>query len=68
MEECCCTNELTYESVLKNFAPVIKKTVMNVKMQDREDVEQEIKLKILEKFEVLQNVAAPTFFEFLEKN
>ncbi|MEM5666243.1 hypothetical protein AAHB94_31305 [Bacillus toyonensis] len=38
-----------------------------MKMQDREDVEQEIKLKILEKFEVLQNVAAPTFSNFLKK-
>ncbi|MFD0768959.1 hypothetical protein ACFQZ1_08555 [Bacillus sp. CGMCC 1.60114] len=60
-------NELTYEAIIKDFSPKIRKSLRNVAVQERDDMEQEIKMKIFEKFEVLQNVAAPTFFEFVEK-
>lgn len=67
MEALNCSNELTFEGIIEDFSPVIKKTLRNVNVQDRDDVEQEIKMKIFEKFEVLQSVAAPDFFEFMEK-
>ncbi|MED1559482.1 hypothetical protein [Bacillus paramycoides] len=67
MGSICCLNELTYESIIEDFAPKIRKSLRNVHVQERDDMEQEIKMKIYEKFEVLQSVAAPTFFEFIEE-
>nr|WP_232304362.1 hypothetical protein [Bacillus cereus] len=58
-------NELTYEGILEDFAPKIRKSLRNVELQERDDMEQEIKLKIYEKFTLLQNVSAPSFFEFV---
>ncbi|BCB36018.1 hypothetical protein BCJMU51_0886 [Bacillus cereus] len=38
----------------------------NTPFQEREDLEQEIKLKIYEKIDVFDNFSAPGFFDFIE--
>ncbi|WP_375335792.1 hypothetical protein [Bacillus sp. WMMC1349] len=60
-------NELTYDEVIDKFLPKIKKSLKNTSIQEREDLEQEIKIKIFEKLKVLTEIKAPGFFEFLDK-
>ncbi|KAB2477757.1 hypothetical protein [Bacillus cereus] len=59
---------LSFEEIVKEFTPRITKCLRNTPMQEREDLEQEIKIKIYEKMDLIQNIKAPDFFEFVEKN
>jgi hypothetical protein len=45
--------------------PKIKKSLKNTNYQDRNDLEQEIKLKIIESYEKIAAIEAPNFEEFL---
>lgn len=54
------------ERILEIFRPAIKKSLINTRMQEREDLEQEISMKILEKLSYLQEIRTPDFFEFIE--
>ncbi len=56
------------EDILKRFNPQIKKVLKNTSYQEREDLEQEIKVKILEKVNSLNIESPPGFWEFIKKN
>ncbi|MFD4704465.1 hypothetical protein ACFWM3_06325 [Gottfriedia sp. NPDC058432] len=57
--------DISFDEVLEIFNLKIKKSLYNTAFHDREDVEQEIKLKLYEKFDVIKEIKAPGFFEFL---
>lgn len=57
-----------YESIIEEFTPKIKKSLNNTPYQEQEDLEQEIKMKIYEKISVIEQLSAPGFFEFMDKN
>ncbi len=52
----------------RGFPLRLNKCIQNTPFQERENIEQEIKIKILEKIPVLQEITAPTFFDFIEQN
>ncbi|WP_152657520.1 helix-turn-helix domain-containing protein [Oceanobacillus sp. CFH 90083] len=52
--------------VISFFEPSIKKNLRNTPYQERNDLEQEISMKILEKINKLQSLEVPTFFEFID--
>ncbi|RTZ55917.1 hypothetical protein EKO25_10625 [Bacillus sp. SAJ1] len=58
-----CT--FTYEEVLDLFEKKIKKSLHNTPFQHREDLEQEIKIKIFEKINIINSINPPGFFDFL---
>ncbi|WP_072890526.1 hypothetical protein [Ornithinibacillus halophilus] len=51
--------------LIEILTPKIKKSLGNTKLQDQEDLQQEIKLKILESREKLQNLKPQDFEGFL---
>lgn len=57
--------EKDIEKLIEAFSPKIRKTLRNTAWQEREDLEQEIKIKIFEKCTIFQNMEIPGFFEFL---
>lgn len=60
------SSDNNFEVILNLFLPKIKKSLKNTPFQEREDLEQEIKLKIYEKIDVFDNFSAPGFFDFIE--
>lgn len=48
--------------VISFFEPSIKKNLRNTPYQERNDLEQEIAMKIWEKIKKLQSLEVPTFF------
>ncbi|WP_062748078.1 hypothetical protein [Shouchella tritolerans] len=54
-----------YETILAAFDLKIKKSLYSTDPANREDLEQEIKLKIFEKMPVIENMNAPGFYEFV---
>lgn len=58
-------DEENLDDILEIFRPRIKKSLYNTSFQEREDLEQEIALKIFEKLSILQSLEVPTFFEFI---
>lgn len=63
-------NEIDYkemEEVLDRFAPKIKQSLKNTNYQDREDLEQEIKLKIIEKLFTVEFKEPPNFWCFFNQ-
>ncbi|PKJ52464.1 helix-turn-helix domain-containing protein [Bacillus sp. SN10] len=60
------SSDNNFEEILKLFLPKIKKSLRNTPFQEREDLEQEIKLKIYEKIYVFDGFSAPGFFDFIE--
>lgn len=53
--------------ILNSMDPKIKKVLKNTKPQERENLEQEIKLKILESVERNSFEDTPGFWDFLKK-
>ncbi|AZV62331.1 hypothetical protein ACIQY5_18305 [Peribacillus frigoritolerans] len=53
--------------LIDSLNPKIKKSLKNTNYQDRNDLEQEIKLKIIESYEKIAAIEAPNFEEFLAK-
>ncbi|KOR85468.1 hypothetical protein AM233_16485 [Bacillus sp. FJAT-22058] len=51
--------------LIDSLNPKIKKSLKNTNYQDRNDLEQEIKLKIIESYEKIAAIEAPNFEEFL---
>ncbi|MFC9541645.1 hypothetical protein ACFTQ7_17470 [Lysinibacillus sp. NPDC056959] len=51
-------------TVIENFTPKIKQCLHNTDYQEREDLEQEIKLKIIEKLATVKFQDAPRFWDF----
>ncbi|MBH0356874.1 hypothetical protein U9R71_13780 [Bacillus toyonensis] len=59
-------NSCNYEEILRIFKFKICSCLQNTPYQEREDLEQEIKMKIFEKIEVINTLEVPGFFEFLD--
>ncbi|OUB84302.1 MULTISPECIES: hypothetical protein [Bacillus cereus group] len=55
-----------YEGILQIFNLKIRKCLKNTPYQEREDLEQEIKVKIFEKISVINDLEVPGFFDFLD--
>jgi hypothetical protein len=51
-------------TIIENFIPKIKYCLHNTDYQEREDLEQEIKLKIIEKLATVKFQDAPSFWDF----
>lgn len=51
-------------TIIENFIPKIKQCLHNTDFQEREDLEQEIKLKIIEKLATVEFQNAPSFWDF----
>jgi len=51
-------------TIIENFIPKIKQCLHNTDYQEREDLEQEIKLKIIEKLATVEFQDAPSFWDF----
>ncbi|MGE8036775.1 hypothetical protein B1B04_10570 [Lysinibacillus sp. KCTC 33748] len=52
-------------TIIENFIPKIKQCLHNTDFQEREDLEQEIKLKIIEKLATVDFQDAPSFWDIL---
>lgn len=59
-----CTDR-NIEMLIEDFTPKIKKSLRNTALQERGDLEQEVKMKIYEKCILFQEMKTPGFFEFL---
>jgi hypothetical protein len=51
-------------TIIENFTPKIKQCLHSTDYQEREDLEQEIKLKIIEKLATVKFQNAPSFWDF----
>lgn len=54
------------ENILNNFNYKIKKSLKNTSYQDREDLEQEIKAKIIEKINTIELKKPPSFWNVVD--
>lgn len=61
-------NEIKYEDIIEEFNFKIKKSLNATELQNRDDLEQEIKIKIFEKLDTLNKIDAPGFFEYVLYN
>ncbi|WP_306008578.1 hypothetical protein [Bacillus sp. MMSF_3353] len=61
------TNIENFEQFLILFSSKIRRSLQNTPIQEREDLEQEIKIKMFEKYDMIQSFNAPGFFEFIEE-
>ncbi|MFD1608523.1 hypothetical protein [Oceanobacillus luteolus] len=52
--------------ILDDFHPKIKKSLKNTEYQDREDLEQEINMKIIEKYSTIRYDDCPSIWELLK--
>lgn len=50
--------------IIENFTPKIKQCLYQTSYQEREDLEQEIKLKIIEKLATQEFNDTPSFWDF----
>ncbi|MCM3324809.1 hypothetical protein [Cytobacillus kochii] len=57
--------EKLFNKLIDGFEPKIKYHTLNTHPQEREDLEQEIKIKIYEKSEKLVNLETPGFWDFI---
>ncbi|MCZ4248093.1 sigma-O factor regulator RsoA [Bacillus amyloliquefaciens] len=53
------------ELLISRFSPMIKKKLSSTSYQEREDLEQELKIKIVEKADMLLCQEVPGFWEFI---
>lgn len=53
-------------SIINDFQPKIKKSLRETSFQDREDLEQEINMKIIEKMNTVKFRESPSFWSFLK--
>jgi len=51
--------------LINDFNPGIKKNLQNTPYQEQEDLEQEIKLKIIEKLDTVDFNEPPSFWSFI---
>jgi hypothetical protein len=59
--------DIKYLDLIEMFKPLIRKKLSNTSIQNRSDLEQEILIKMYEKYELLCGIDSPGFFDFLEK-
>lgn len=56
------------ELIIKKMTPKIRKSLYSIDLRNREDLEQEIKLKLIEAIYNYEVKAIPGFWEFVELN
>ncbi|WP_343844045.1 hypothetical protein [Salinibacillus aidingensis] len=54
------------EQVIEELTPRIKSSIRNTAFQEREDLEQEIIIKIIEKIRLFERNDSPGFWEFVQ--
>ncbi|KKB75445.1 sigma-O factor regulator RsoA [Bacillus sp. FSL M8-0052] len=59
------SNDRDFEEWLETFMPMIRNKLKNTSFQEREDLEQELKIKIYEKADMLLCQDVPGFWEFV---
>lgn len=52
--------------ILEKFKPKIKKSIKNTNYQDRDDLEQEISMKIIEKLDTINFNDCPSLWKLLK--
>jgi hypothetical protein len=55
-----------FVDILDSFQPKIKKSLKNTDYQDREDLEQEINMKVVEKYNTISYDGCPSIWELLK--
>lgn len=60
-------NKAAMESVIKLFEPKLKKTLYMTNPNDRDDLEQELKMKMVSYIKEYDMNSVPGFWEFKEK-
>ncbi|KFN03478.1 hypothetical protein D0U04_14625 [Bacillus clarus] len=55
------------EEIIDEFSSLIKRKLRNTSFQEREDLEQELKIKIWDKVNILMEQEVPGFWEFVEQ-
>lgn len=55
------------EYFLKKIEPIIKNHLKETDINERDDLSQDIKFKIIGKIEVIKNDDAPNFFEYIKE-
>ncbi|AOZ87926.1 hypothetical protein BK049_03965 [Bacillus xiamenensis] len=53
------------EKLIETFTPMIKKKLQNTAYQEREDLEQELYIKLIERVDWLIYQEVPGFWEFI---
>ncbi|MED4286328.1 hypothetical protein P4679_30810 [Priestia megaterium] len=53
--------------IIEKLSPVIKKHVKETVLEEREDLEQEMWIKVMEKIDLMWEEDVPGFFEYVEK-
>lgn len=61
-------NDKEILTIIEQFKPKIKKSLANTSYQEREDLEQEIKLKIVEKMRTVEFKDVPGFWWMINNN
>jgi len=61
-------HQKSVEQILSSFKYKIKKNLVRVPQQDREDLEQEIKVKIIEKLNEIEFEETKGFWEFVTED
>ncbi|MBM7647033.1 hypothetical protein JOD45_003268 [Scopulibacillus daqui] len=59
--------EFYVDDILKQMEPKIRKTLYSIPKSYREDVEQDLKLKIIQTIDNVKYEETPGFFEFKQK-
>ncbi|MEI3599507.1 MULTISPECIES: hypothetical protein [unclassified Oceanobacillus] len=59
---------ITEMIVLETVESKIKKHVKETVYDDREDLSQELKIKIIEKIDIFKNEEIPGLFEYIQSN
>ncbi|MBY7141575.1 helix-turn-helix domain-containing protein [Virgibacillus sp. NKC19-3] len=65
----CCKEQLENEEVekiIKELSPRIKNSITNTAYQEREDLEQELAIKIIEKIQMFECRDSPGFWDFVQ--
>lgn len=63
----CRIGDVPCHEIIDDFEPKILKVISKVSHNDRDDMKQEIRIKILEKMEMLDGLEVPGFIEFINK-
>lgn len=61
------SNTKRKRDLIQKMEPKIKKSIRHIPWQYREDVEQEIKMKVMESIDKVNTYDVPSFFEYTAK-
>lgn len=67
LNDCCCIADYDVSYIIKEYEKNIKKSLRQTDFNLREDLEQELKLIIIERIPAIKSIDAPGFWEFKSK-